>query len=92
MCTQRKPGDPSAGKGICRYRKVYILLPISIRLPIITFPCWLSYPNYSDRIKGHKETPGGDIYIHGGCVTIGCLPMQDEVIKENLCDVPAGKI
>lgn len=42
----------------------------------------VSYPNYSDRIRGHKETPGGDIYIHGGCVTIGCLPMQDEVIKE----------
>lgn len=42
----------------------------------------VSYPNYADRIKGHKETPGGDIYIHGGCVTIGCLPMQDEMIKE----------
>lgn len=42
----------------------------------------VSYPNYADRINGHKETPGGDIYIHGGCVTVGCLPMQDEVIKE----------
>lgn len=42
----------------------------------------VSYPNYADRIKGNKQTPGGDIYIHGGCVTIGCLPMQDEVIRE----------
>ncbi len=42
----------------------------------------VSYPNYSDRIKGHKETPGGDIYVHGGCATVGCLPMRDEFIKE----------
>lgn len=41
----------------------------------------LSYPNYSDRILG-KPDLGGDIYIHGGCVTIGCMPMTDEGIKE----------
>jgi murein L,D-transpeptidase YafK len=42
----------------------------------------LSYPNYSDMLLGNKADPGGDIYIHGGCVTIGCLPMQDEGIQE----------
>ncbi len=41
----------------------------------------LSYPNYSDRLLG-KENLGGDIYIHGGCVTIGCMPMTDDGIKE----------
>lgn len=52
----------------------------------------VSYPNYSDRIKGHKTTPGGDIYIHGGCVTVGCLPMKDEMIKEiyTLCLMTRG--
>ncbi len=25
---------------------------------------------------------GGDIFIHGSCVTIGCLPMTDEKIQE----------
>jgi murein L,D-transpeptidase YafK len=42
----------------------------------------LSYPNYSDMIMGNKTKPGGDIYIHGGCVTIGCLPLTDQFIQE----------
>lgn len=42
----------------------------------------LNYPNYSDLILGNKATPGGDIYIHGGCVTVGCMPMKDEGIQE----------
>lgn len=41
----------------------------------------LNYPNYSDQILSAKK-PGGDIYIHGGCVTIGCMPMTDDVIQE----------
>ncbi|WP_345077743.1 L,D-transpeptidase family protein [Nemorincola caseinilytica] len=41
----------------------------------------LSYPNYSDLLQG-KSNPGGDIYIHGGCLTVGCLPMEDEGIRE----------
>ena len=43
----------------------------------------LNYPNFSDNLQGaaiaHK---GGDIYIHGGCVTVGCMPMTDEGIQE----------
>ncbi len=42
----------------------------------------INYPNYSDRILGDKERPGGDIYIHGGCSTVGCMPMTDPVIQE----------
>ena len=42
----------------------------------------LNYPNYSDRLMSARPKVGGDIYIHGGCVTIGCLPMTDEGIKE----------
>ena len=42
----------------------------------------LNYPNYTDLVNGDKMKPGGDIYIHGGCVTVGCLPMTDPVIKE----------
>jgi murein L,D-transpeptidase YafK len=42
----------------------------------------LNYPNYSDLILGNKEQPGGDIYIHGGCVTVGCMPMTNEGIEE----------
>lgn len=42
----------------------------------------LNYPNYSDLILGNKQQPGGDIYIHGGCVTVGCMPMTNEGIEE----------
>lgn len=42
----------------------------------------LSYPNKSDRILGTKGNLGGDIFIHGSCVTIGCMPLTDDKIKE----------
>ncbi len=41
----------------------------------------LSYPNTSDKIIG-KRNLGGDIMIHGNCVTIGCIPLTDNSIKE----------
>lgn len=42
----------------------------------------INYPNQSDRILGNKRDPGGDIFIHGACVTIGCIPITDSKIKE----------
>ncbi len=42
----------------------------------------LDYPNASDRILGEGPRLGGDIFIHGSCVTIGCVPLQDEPIEE----------
>lgn len=42
----------------------------------------LNYPNKSDKILSDKNRPGGDIFIHGSCVTIGCLPMTNDKIKE----------
>lgn len=42
----------------------------------------INYPNKSDSILGDKYSLGGAIYIHGACVTIGCLPMQNDPIKE----------
>jgi len=41
----------------------------------------INYPNRSDRILGNESALGGDIFIHGECVTIGCLPIQNEPIK-----------
>lgn len=41
----------------------------------------INYPNRSDRILGDKH-PGSAIYIHGSCVTIGCIPLTDDKIKE----------
>jgi len=41
----------------------------------------LNYPNYSDQAFG-RGNMGGDIYIHGGCVTVGCMPMTNDGIEE----------
>ena len=41
----------------------------------------LNYPNAADRALGEPH-PGGDIFIHGGEVTIGCLPITDPGIEE----------
>ncbi|MDR1895969.1 MAG: L,D-transpeptidase family protein [Prevotellaceae bacterium] len=42
----------------------------------------INYPNPSDRKKSRAQRLGGDIFIHGDCVTIGCLPMTDDKIRE----------
>ena len=43
---------------------------------------FVNYPNYADRMKGDVNRLGGDIYIHGGCLTVGCVPLTDAVIEE----------
>lgn len=42
----------------------------------------LNYPNLSDRVLSDSLQPGGDIYIHGSCVTTGCIPITDQQIEE----------
>jgi murein L,D-transpeptidase YafK len=42
----------------------------------------LNYPNASDRILSDSLQPGGDIYIHGSCVTTGCIPITDKQIED----------
>lgn len=46
----------------------------------------ISYPNQADRKRSDApkkgKSLGGAIYLHGSCVTIGCIPITDEYIKE----------
>ncbi len=42
----------------------------------------ISYPNRSDRLRKSGSDPGGNICIHGNCVTIGCIPLTDRWIEE----------
>lgn len=45
----------------------------------------LNYPNAFDRAQARREGrdhPGGDIFIHGRAVSIGCLAMGDAVAEE----------
>ena len=42
----------------------------------------INYPNISDEILSDSTKPGGDIYIHGSCVTVGCIPIMDNQIED----------
>lgn len=42
----------------------------------------LNYPNASDRILSDSLRPGNGIYIHGSCVSVGCIPVTDEDIEQ----------
>ncbi|MBV4355751.1 L,D-transpeptidase family protein [Pinibacter aurantiacus] len=42
----------------------------------------LNYPNPSDQLLSDSAQPGGDIYIHGSCVTTGCIPITDGQVEE----------
>lgn len=42
----------------------------------------IDYPNASDQVLGRGGRLGGDIFIHGECVTIGCVPLTNELIEE----------
>ena len=42
----------------------------------------INYPNPADLIKGDPRQPGSNIFIHGGCSTIGCITIGDNNIEE----------
>jgi murein L,D-transpeptidase YafK len=42
----------------------------------------LNYPNASDKILSDADRPGSAIYIHGNCVSTGCLAITDMPIEE----------
>jgi murein L,D-transpeptidase YafK len=42
----------------------------------------VSYPNASDRLRSDPRRPGGLIYLHGSCASIGCIAIEDGPIEE----------
>jgi murein L,D-transpeptidase YafK len=42
----------------------------------------INYPNVSDKLLSDSIKPGSDIFIHGSCVTQGCIPIQNNQIEE----------
>lgn len=42
----------------------------------------VNYPNKSDKVRGVRGSLGNNIFIHGSVVTIGCIPITDNLIKE----------
>ncbi len=72
---KRKRGDLQIPEGIYHIDRFYEKSSYYLSLG-------LNYPNKSDKIRGHQKHPGGDIFIHGACATIGCIPITDDKIKE----------
>ncbi|MBN2571511.1 MAG: hypothetical protein JXA68_05235 [Ignavibacteriales bacterium] len=72
---KRKEGDLQIPEGIYFINHFNPLSSFFLSLGI-------NYPNESDKILSDQERPGGEIYIHGGCATIGCIPITDDRIKE----------
>lgn len=42
----------------------------------------INYPNASDSIRGVRRHLGNNIFIHGSCISSGCLAMTDDRIRE----------
>lgn len=42
----------------------------------------VNYPNIADRMRRDDLSLGGDIFIHGGCATVGCVPIEDANMEE----------
>jgi murein L,D-transpeptidase YafK len=73
-----REGDRQVPEGV--YRLTHLNPASSYHLSIR-----VDYPNAFDRARGAedgRETLGGDIYVHGKAVSIGCLAIGDENIEE----------
>jgi murein L,D-transpeptidase YafK len=51
----------------------------------------LNYPNTSDKILSDPERPGNGIFIHGSCVSVGCIPVNNFDIEELYLIASAAK-
>lgn len=72
---KRREGDFQVPEGF--YRIAYFNPRSSYHLSML-----ISYPNRSDATFGKRGALGGEIMIHGNCVSVGCLAMSDERIEE----------
>lgn len=72
---KRREGDLQVPEG---YYTISAFNPVSNFLLSMR----VDYPNEADRRRNKAPRLGGDIYIHGSCVTIGCVPLGDEAISK----------
>lgn len=50
----------------------------------------VDYPNDSDRARGKRGALGGAIMVHGDCVSIGCIAIQNDPIERVFVSVLAA--
>ncbi|MCT4615343.1 MAG: L,D-transpeptidase family protein [Marinifilaceae bacterium] len=72
---KRKQGDMQTPEGFYHINRFNPYSNFHLSLGI-------NYPNKSDLILADKNDPGDNIFIHGSCVTVGCLPITDKKIEE----------
>ena len=73
---KRQEGDGQVPEG---FYKISVFNPLSNYF----LSLGINYPNTSDSIlTKNASAPGSDIYIHGNCLSIGCIPLTDDFIKE----------
>jgi murein L,D-transpeptidase YafK len=72
---KRKQGDLQVPEGFYRISgfNPFSIFHLSLRV---------DYPNAADRRREGARGLGGDIFIHGNCVSIGCVAITDDGIKE----------
>ena len=72
---KRKEGDKQIPEGMYTMNKFNPTSSYFLSLKV-------DYPNQSDTVLSDQYSPGGMIFIHGGCNSIGCISITDEWIKE----------
>jgi len=72
---KRQEGDQQIPEGFYRIERFNPVSQYHLSLG-------LNYPNDSDMILSNHDDPGCHIFIHGNCVTVGCIPITDIFIEE----------
>jgi murein L,D-transpeptidase YafK len=72
---KRMEGDYQVPEGF------YVINELNPR-SMYNFSLGLNYPNASDKLLSDSVRPGGEIYIHGSCITVGCIPILDAPVEE----------
>lgn len=75
---KRRRGDLQVPEGVYRLDKLNPVSSYHLSMHV-------DYPNRADRAAGKRDgigNLGGDIMVHGECVTIGCIPIENDPIEE----------
>jgi murein L,D-transpeptidase YafK len=72
---KRKQGDLQVPEGFYRVSRFNPRSAYHLALGV-------SYPNAADRFHSRGVAPGHAIMVHGNCVTVGCLPLEDGPIED----------
>lgn len=72
---KRKDGDKQIPEGFYHIDRFNPVSKFHLSLGV-------NYPNRSDKVLGDTTGLGGDIFFHGDCVTVGCIPITDNNIRE----------